>query len=76
MQNTLVIYRTNDYRYRKYAIVPTIWLSDLLGWLHENDTTEVIGTTPTSYKLRVPECWPNYRACLDYARVADLIKEH
>lgn len=67
MFNTLVTYRTNK-GYRKYAVVPTIWLSDFIPWLSGQENVEVIGREQTDDGLIIPTDWPSYRACMDYVR--------
>ena len=76
MQYKLVTYRTSDYRYNQYAVVPTMWLSDLLDWLKLSESAEIVSVTDNLRgipDLLVPETWPSYRTCLDHVRVSDLI---
>ena len=82
MQYRLVKYRTSDYRYDQYAVVPDLYLSDLLDWLTLSESAEIVSVTdnypglsdvPASIALLAPDNWPSYRTCADYIRVSDLV---
>ena len=76
----LVTYRTTDYRYKMYAVVPALYVSDLLDWLKLSESAEIVSVTdnpvrelPEISAFRPPENWPSYRTCEDYIRVSDLL---
>ena len=74
MQKTIVRYRTTDYRYNQFAVVPTSWLSDLLEWLKLSECAEIVSTTDnedSDYIL--PSTWPSYQTCLDYCSVSNIV---
>ena len=70
----LVKYRTSDVSYNQYAVVPPLWLSDLLKWLTLSESAEIVSTT---YNVDdgpiLPRDWPSYRSCADYVRISDLV---
>ncbi len=77
MQMTFVKYRTynqGDIRVDTvYAVVPTIWLSDLLEWLSDMES-EVIETTDNyDHAPRLPISWPSYETCMYCMQVSDVI---
>jgi hypothetical protein len=81
MNKTLIKYRTKDQqgmctliRTNQYAVVPTSWLSDLLDWLLSEEATIVSTTHNEDNGLILPTEWPHYRACLDYAKVSDVLE--
>jgi hypothetical protein len=76
----LVTYRTTDYRYKMYAVVPALYVSDLLDWLKLSESAEIVSVTdnpvrelPGISAFRPPENWPSYRACEQYILVSDLV---
>jgi len=72
---TLVTYRTTDTPYNQYAVVPTIWVSDLTEWLTLSETAEIIGVSHNCDDgLIIPTDWPNYEVCRYQAQVSDLMK--
>lgn len=76
MNMVLVRYRTDDRPYNNHAVVPAIWLSDLLGWLALSDSTEIISTTH-NYRMKepiLPITWPSYRSCKDAIHISDLME--
>ena len=80
MQYMLITYQTSDYRYKQYAVVPALYVSDLVDWLRLSECAEVVSVTdnpvqelPGISAFKPPENWPSYRACSDYIRVSDLL---
>jgi len=70
MVYSLITYRTTDYRYKQYAVVPGLYLSDLLDWLKLSESAEIVSVTdnpvrelPGISAFRPPENWPSYRTC-------------
>lgn len=75
MQKTLVRYRTNDVPCVRHAVVPTLWLSDLLEWLQLSEEAVVIGIThDENHGLIIPMDWPGYRTCLQYSNNVSLVE--
>lgn len=74
MTMTRVTYRTTDVSHNQYAIVPTIWLSDLLRWLTLSETAEIVGTTyNVDNEAVLPINWPSYQTCQDAIRISDAV---
>jgi len=79
MNKTLVKYRTSDYRYNHYAVIPTSYLSDLLQWLRLSESAEIVSTTDNvdgvfrQSGFIIPTNWPSYRSCLECIWLSDLM---
>lgn len=79
MKCMLVTYQTVNRPYNQYAVVPNIYVSDLLGWLSEQEATiqSVTQHTPGTDKkpsvCLLPPEWPSYRACDDFMRTLELV---
>lgn len=76
MQYMLVTYRTTDYRYKQYATVPILYISDLCDWLKLSESAEIVSVTDNPHRisdLLAPGDWPSYWICADYIRVSDLL---
>lgn len=73
MNMTLVKYRTNNRPYNQHAVVPEIWLSDLLQWIMLSEAAEIVSTTDNvDGPCLVPINWPSYGACQRFVCVSDL----
>lgn len=80
MQLTLVKYRTNQAELHRtdnwnweYAVIPTIWLSDLLKWLSDIEAEVDETTDNVEYDARLPITWPSYETCRYGIMVSDAI---
>lgn len=77
MQMTFVKYRTNggvlwpDKWWSEYAVVPTIWLSDLLMWLSDIGADVMETTDNFDHAPRLPINWPSYETCQYGIMVSD-----
>lgn len=81
MKYTLIIYQTTDYRYNMYAVVPELYVSDLLEWLRLSESAEIVSVTdnpvherPGISAFKPPEHWPSYRACENYIHTVKLLE--
>ncbi len=74
---TFVKYRTDNegtmYTYTSYAVIPTIWLSDLLQWLSDIEATVLETTDNCDHNPRLPITWPSYETCSYCIKVSDVI---
>lgn len=76
MKYQLVRYRTSDYRYNRYAVVPVAYVSDLLHWLKFSESAEIVSVTDSSFGLSdfvAPKAWTSYRMCEDCIRTVSLL---
>ena len=81
MQMTLVKYRTiradelirTDKWNWEYAVVPTIFLSDLLKWLSDTEAELAETTDNVQYDARLPINWPSYETCSYCMQVSDAL---
>lgn len=77
MTMTLIKYRTPNVSYNQYAVVPTLWLSDLLDWLRLSEQATVIGKTHNHEGgSLLPINWHSYRACQEAIHISDLMAMH
>lgn len=74
MKYTLVTYRTKDRSHNEYAIIPTIWLSDLLDWLKLSEAVIVKVTSHFTSALVAPIEWPSYRNCSSYVQTVLILE--
>jgi len=81
MQMTFVKYRTkrevelsgSDKWWSEYAVVPSIWLPDLLDWLSDIEA-EVLETTDNyDHEPRLPINWPALSDCQYCILVSDAL---
>jgi hypothetical protein len=70
---TLIRYRTTDSRYSRFVIVPTIFVSDMLHWLSDDECAEIERTEQTDELCSVPTRYPQYKACVDFIRASNLL---
>ena len=74
MSMTLIKYRTTETPYNQYAVVPTIWVSDLLHWLTLSESAEIISTDNNCDDGAIlPISWPSYETCRDCMRISDIV---
>jgi hypothetical protein len=74
MNQTLVKYRTEGKTHNEYAVVPTLWLLDLLDWLRFEAGAEIIETTHNMVDtFDAPTNWPCYQTCKEYVTFSDLM---
>lgn len=81
MQMTFVKYRTkleselcgSDKWRREYAVVPTIWLSDLLQWLSDIGADVLKTTDNFDHEPMLPINWPSYETCKYGIMVSDAV---
>ena len=77
MRMTFVKYRTNNvggiHIRTKYAVVPTIWLSDFLQWLSDIEVDVLETTDNFDHEARLPINWPSYETCSYGIIVSDAI---
>jgi len=64
MQKTLVKYRTSDYQYNQYAVIPTLYLSDILQWLKLSEHSEIVSVT---HNYDGPITLPKLKIVIDWA---------
>jgi hypothetical protein len=77
MKYQLVKYRTLDYRYNRYAVIPVAYISDLLHWLKFSESAEIVSVTDNPNGISdflAPEAWPSYRTCMDCIRTVSLLR--
>lgn len=73
MKMTLVKYRTTMFDHNSFALVPTIWLSDLTRWLKLWDATILSTSHNQEGAPIIPMAWPSYRTCMECNRISDLV---
>jgi len=75
MNYQLVTYRTTDHRFNQHAVVPDLYVSDLLTWLKLSEHATIIRVTDNRNATRmvVPDNWPSYSDCEDYVRISDIV---
>ena len=56
-----------------YAVIPTIWLSDLLAWLSDIDAKLCATADNVEFEARLPINWPSYETCHYCMQVSDAI---
>lgn len=66
-------YATTDKWYTHYAVIPTIWLSDLLQWLSDIDAVVCATADNVDFDTRLPINWPSYETCHYCMQVSDAI---
>lgn len=86
MNLRLITYRTNGLK--RHALVPDLFVSDLVNWLQLSDNTETLLFPELSDKTEVlsvshnwtnfsdfvaPRDWPSYRSCEEYVQTVALI---
>lgn len=80
MKFKVVEYRTNETPHSQFAVIPDLYLSDLIEWLTLSEDAQIVSTTdnpnpsldPLS-DFHPPVNWPSYRKCSDHVRLSDLI---
>ncbi len=74
MRYSCVTYRTPGNPYHRYAVVPNLFLPDLLDWLKlsEFTITSLVRARDTQ-KLLAPEEWPSYGHCKGYIHSVELL---
>lgn len=73
MNMTLLKYRTPKSDHNAFALVPTIWLSDLTHWLKLWDCTILSTSHNQTGAPIIPMAWPSYRTCMDCVKISDLL---
>lgn len=77
MSMALVKYRTPGSSHNRFAVVPEIWLSDLMEWLKLSGSAYgpmPITMMPRLSDLVAPDNWPNYQACNTYMQTVNLLE--
>jgi len=82
MTYNLVFYRLPDSPYNQHALIPALYLSDLLSWLKRDCNAEVVRITDDyrasiggALKVIAPHEWTSYRACVAYVSTVTLLSE-
>ena len=74
MIKTLVTYRTPASPHNQYAVVPNMWLSDLLSWLTLSESATIVSKTDNEDSGAIlPINWPSYETCRYCLKVSDLM---
>jgi len=77
MKMILVKYRTSDHQYNQYAMVPSIYISDLCDWLKLSECAEIISVENPPHEISdffAPKTWPSYGTCEEFVRVRRLVQ--
>lgn len=75
MKMTLIKYRTTDTTYNQFAVVPAIWLSDLIHWLILSEEAEIVSTdNDCEHEPILPITWPSYQTCSEAIHISDLLQ--
>ena len=76
-----VAYRTTDNRNLRFAVVPSMFISDLLDWLTLSETAEIVSicddytrTLSGQPEFVAPPEWPSYRTCAQYIHTVSLVQ--
>lgn len=68
----LIKYRAETDTCNRWAVVPVIWLWDLLLWIGESDNMEVVAVEHgVESGLIIPREWWGYRPCVESIRISD-----
>ncbi len=80
MKFKVVEYRTKEVQHPQFAVIPDLYVSDLIGWLTLSEGATIVSTTdnpnPSPDPLsdfHPPSNWPSYRKCSTHVRLSDLI---
>lgn len=75
MKMTLIKYRTPDTTYNQFAVIPAIWLSDIIHWLTISESARIVSTdNDCDNDAILPMDWPSYETCLDSIRISNLLQ--
>jgi len=81
MNYSLITYRTTDYRYNRHAVVPTLYVSDLLDWLRLSECAEIVSVCDNHTRklsgqaeFEAPMDWPSYETCERYIQTVSLVQ--
>ena len=80
MKTRLITYRTPNCRFNQHAVIPELYLPDLLGWLKLSAHATIVRITDNPDRSYRPYClaprdWPSYRACNNYIQTVCLLGE-
>ena len=76
MKMTIITYRTKiSGSHNQFAIVPDIWLSDLLHWLVISELATIVSKSDTNDdRPIIPTDWPSYQTCIECIKIGQLVE--